>query len=109
MEKVSSALPVSGQIDSDFRLLKSRSMFSSLLLMSVLGMKPAKGSSKLVFMDAIGPDPTQPRKIPDPYSLHTGFNPSTSGFIQQHLEDCKLDFPPVHAAFILFSSLPFDI
>ena len=90
-------------------------------------------SSKLVFLDAIGSDPTQPRKIPgarakaacpcpwpwrlstsppleacgpsactcacsrqavlpvltaasvraEPYSMHTGFNPSKSGYIQQ--------------------------
>ena len=63
-------------------------MFSCLMF-SLLGMNPAKGSTKLVYMDAIGSDPTQPRKIPDPYSLHTGFNPSTSGFFQQHLEDCE--------------------
>ena len=60
----------------------------SCLLQTILGMNPVKGASKLVYMDAIGSDPTQPRKIPDPYSLHTGFNPSTSGFFQQHLEDC---------------------
>ena len=61
----------------------------SCLLQSILGMNPVTGSSKLVYMDAIGSDPTKPRKIPDPYSLHTGFNPSTSGFFQQHLEDCQ--------------------
>lgn len=109
-------------------------------------------TTKLIFLDAIGSDPTKPRKIPgrstarlllrmascvglaifslpeprrklqlrnfkqdlilfahahlahlspfssvlstflcgctEPYSMHTGFNPSKSGYIQQHLEDC---------------------
>ena len=69
-------------------------------MFSVLGINPAKGSTKLVYMDAIGSDPTQPRKIPDPYSLHTGFNPSTSGFFQQHLEDCETALLTAHSKHI---------
>mmetsp|Transcript_6310 Transcript_6310/g.12778 ORF Transcript_6310/g.12778 Transcript_6310/m.12778 type:complete len:82 (+) Transcript_6310:71-316(+) len=58
-------------------------MFETLSMLNL-----AKKTTKLVFLDAIGSDPTQPRKIPEPYSMHTGFNPSKSGYIQQHLEDC---------------------
>jgi len=57
-------------------------MFETLTMFQQLKME------KLVFLDAIGHDPTKPAKIPEPYSMHTGFNPSKSGFIQQHLEDC---------------------
>lgn len=59
-------------------------MFSSLAMFQQLRFQKL-GS----FISAIGPDPTgPPPKIPSPYSMHTGFNPSKSGFIQQHLEDC---------------------
>jgi hypothetical protein len=60
-------------------------MFEALAMLQTLRKQRTQS---LIFLDAIGSDPTQPRKIPEPYSLHTGFNPSKSGFIQQHLEDC---------------------
>ena len=51
-------------------------------------LRKQQRTQSLIFLDAIGTDPTKARKIPEPYSMHTGFNPSKSGFIQQHLEDC---------------------
>merc|ERR1712216_68836 len=42
-----------------------------------------------VCLCSLPPDPTH-RLGPgtEPYSMHTGFNPSKSGYIQQHYEDC---------------------
>ena len=70
-------------------------MFGALAMLQTFRKQRTQS---LMYMDAIGSDPTKPRKIPEPYSMHTGFNPSKSGFIQQHLEDCG----PMHNVSNLF-------